>query len=201
MSIANIPNKISLFLWHFIKKQRLSFFLITMTATIANLANNTIWPLITGTLVDAFNSLNDKPKDSALDIIFMPMITALVFWIFIEFVQRVKGILLGFTMPKFEANIRTSMFNYVSNHSHSYFAQQHVGGIAQRISDMPKSAKLIVDDILTVFTPLIISIIASSSFFFSMHPMLSCILFGWLGTHFILCIFFCLKTVNSVFYE
>jgi len=198
MSKTKIPDKIGSFLWYFLKKQPWAFFFITVTATVATLANNTVWPLITGNLVDTFNSFDGKSTGRELEIILWPLIIALVFWIFIEFIQRSKGILLGLTMPKFEANIRTTMFNYVSNHSHSYFAQRHVGGIAQRISDMPKSAKLIIDDMLTVFTPLIISIIASSSVFFSMHPMLSGIFFMWLVLHFTLCIFFCLKAVNNV---
>ena len=198
MSRTEMPNKVGAFLWSFLKKQPLAFSFITITATVSTLANNTIWPYITGNLVDAFNALHDVPQEEALDFVLTPLIIALSFWIFIEIIQRLKGVILGTTMPKFEANIRTLMFNYVSNHSHSYFVQQHIGGIAQRISDIPKSAKLVIDDLLTVFVPLVISISASSSVFFSMHPILAAIFFIWLGMHFALCVFFCLKTANSV---
>ncbi|MDJ1257541.1 MAG: ABC transporter ATP-binding protein/permease [Candidatus Midichloria sp.] len=195
---TKMPKKIGAFLWYFLKKQPWAFSFITITATISTLSNNTIWPYITGNLVDAFNKLNSSAPEADLNIILVPLAVALAFWVFIEFVQRSKGVLLGFAMPKFEANIRISMFNYVSNHSHSYFVQTHVGGIAQRISDMPKSAKLVIDDLLTVFVPLIISIIASSSVFLSMHLLLAAIFFTWLGLHFTLCVFFCLKAANSV---
>lgn len=195
---AKMPNKVGAFLWYFLKEQPFAFSFITITAIISTLANNTIWPYIIGNLVDVFNLINDVPKEAVPNLIITPLLIALVFWVFIEVIQRSKGIVLGIAVPKFEANIRTLMFNYVSNYSHSYFVQQHVGSIAQRISDMPKSAKLVVDDLLTVFIPLIVSIIASSLVFFSMHPLLAIIFFMWLGVHFVLCVFFCFKAANSV---
>jgi ATP-binding cassette subfamily B protein len=197
-TIQTLPKSVCAFLVHFVKKQFWSFLFITITATIASLASNTLWPLITGNLVDAFNSVVDASKKDGSNVVYKPLIVAISFWIMMEFIHRLKGILLGVTMPKFEANIRTSMFRYVSNHSHSYFTQKHVGGISQRISDMPKSAKIVVDDMLTIFIPLIISIIVSTSVFFSMHPILSCVFCGWLVLHIGVSLFFCLKSVNQV---
>lgn len=195
--VNKIPTNIWKFLLHFIKQQPLGFLFITLTATIASLANGSIWPYITGNLVDSFAKLENKRIDSdLLSYIIKPLLIALLFWVFIEVVQRGKGVLLGFIAPKFEANIRMAVFQYVSRHSYSYFVKNYVGSIAHRIDDLPRSARLIVDDILTVFFPLIVSIITSSAVFFSMHPILAAIFFIWLSMHFLLCLAFCTKAAS-----
>ena len=147
-----LPQGTFAFLMHFIRKQKIGFFFIFLTALIATIANHSLWPYITGDLVDKFASLS---RDSVGEIV-KPCMIALALWVFIEFVQRSKGFLLGNICPKFEANIRKSSFEQIIRHSHTYFINKHVGAIAHRIDDLPRSARLIVDDILTIFLPLII---------------------------------------------
>ena len=187
-----LPQGTFAFLMHFIRKQKIGFFFIFLTALIATIANHSLWPYITGDLVDKFASLS---RDSVGEIV-KPCMIALALWVFIEFVQRSKGFLLGNICPKFEANIRKSSFEQIIRHSHTYFINKHVGAIAHRIDDLPRSARLIVDDILTIFLPLIISILLSSTLFFNMHLALASIFFGWLLLHFLLSIFFCIQSTK-----
>lgn len=187
-----LPQSTFAFLLHFVKKQKAGFFFIFLVSSIATIANHSLWPYITGDLVDKFASLS---KDS-VDQIIKPCMFALVFWIFIEFVQRSKGFLLAYICPKFEANIRQSSFEQIIRHSHTYFVHKHVGSIAHRIDDLPRSARLIVDDILTIFLPLIISILLSSTMFWHMHITLASIFFSWLICHFLLSIYFCIRSTK-----
>ncbi len=187
-----LPKGTFAFLMYFVNKQRFGFFCIFIVATIATIANHSLWPYITGDLVDKFSSLS---KESVNNIIH-PCLIALAFWVFIELIQRSKGFLLSYICPQFEANIRKSAFENIIRHGHTYFIHKHVGAIAHRIDDLPRSARLIVDDILTIFLPLILSIVLSSFMFFQMHFALAAIFCIWLLSHLLLSIFFCIQSTK-----
>lgn len=187
--MRKLPKSIPAFISIFVKKQWKIFTLITLAAIISTLANNTIWPLITGSLIDAFGGLNPN-TDNPFDKLFKPLVVAMFFWVFMEFLQRGKGFLLAYSMPIFQASIRMFTFDYISHHSHTYFANKYIGALAYRIDDLPRSAKLIVDDVLTVFLPLIISVFCSAGILFQMHPKLSIIFLIWLMTYMILAYIF-----------
>ncbi len=198
--MIKLPNKVFPFLYFFIKKQWLGFLLITITATVAGIANSTIWPYITGDLVDSFSQL-DKSKGNLLLALLKPLGIALGFWIFIELVQRIKGILLGVITPKFQANIRMKAFEYVSNQPYNYFTNKYVGNLSHCINNLPNSAKLIVDDVLTVFIPLFISVLLSSAFLLNMNPILAGVFFSWISIHIILSFVFSKKSIKYSFIQ
>ena len=110
------------------------------------------------------------------------LFTVISFWIISEVLNRCKGFCLAYIMPKFETNIKLAAFKYVNQHSYSYFIGSYVGSIANRINDLPRSANMIMDILITVFAPLIFSMLISSSLFFEMKPTLSFMLFGWLSS-------------------
>lgn len=188
--MKKLPTKVFTFLLIFVLRQWKYFLFTTIAALGATLANNTIWPYITGDLVDAFASL-DHNIDDAFVKLRKPLWTAFGFWCFMEILQRGKGFILAHFMPQFEANIRMAVFEYVSNHSYSYFTNKYVGAIAHRIDDLPRSARLITDDVLTVFFPLMISVIFSSTIMFDMHPILAAIFIIWLLCYISLSVIFC----------
>lgn len=193
--MLKVHKNIWLFLLQFVFKQRLIFLFLGIVSIILNVCNNLVWPAITGNLVDILSSIDDRKK-GLIELVGMPLIVALAFWALIELTQRLKGLILAFAMPKFEAAIRMNIFSHVIQHSHSFFIDKHKGAIANRISDMPKSARVIVDDCITVFIPLIISIIISSCAYFTLHPMLALIIFSWLIMHFGLALFFGIKAAH-----
>ncbi len=184
-----IPTKFFNFLWFFVKKQPVGFIIITL-ASLVNAISSTVWPYVTGNLVDAFVEYSGNMED-AFSALKKPILIAFCFWIFIELLSRVRGFSLSYVMPKFQAAIRLSAFKYVSQHSHSYFVSNYVGGIANRISDLPRGAQMVVDVLITIFLPVLVAIILSCSFFFAVNPYLCLILSSWLGLHLILLSLMC----------
>ena len=185
-----LPKKVAPFIFMFVKKQWQLFLLINISATVAMLATNTIWPSITGDLIDIFNNLDQNPGKS-ISMLYKPLLLALLFWVFVETMQRCKGFAMAYTKPKFESNIRMSVFQYTSRHSHNYFMQKYIGAIAHRIDDLPRGASLIVDDILTIFIPLLISILSSSAIMFTMHMTLSTTFTVWILSYIAVVLVFC----------
>lgn len=183
--IERIPtNRIKFFI-HFIKKQKFSFtFLILFASTAASL--NSIWPFITGNLIDTINEYS-KPKSEFFDHLGLFMLATFAFWIVLEIFNRLQGFALAYIFPNFEKNIRMESFKYANQHSQAYFANNYVGGIANRISDMPRSASMVVDCIINDFLPFFVGMIVTVSLFTTLDPTLSGILLGWLAIHFAIC--------------
>ena len=99
------------------------------------------------------------------------MSLVVIYWVTATVAHSIKGFFLGATRPKFCAAIRSHLVHQVMQHRHSYFVNKYIGDISQRIAEIPKSAQLICDNLLTVFIPIFISIILSSIVFFSVHPL------------------------------
>ncbi len=193
---GDLPENVFKFLFRFFIIHPVGFSLIAITAILADISVAVLMPYAEGELVDSINSTtylkvlgnNNGPITAMLYFCFI--------WFLIEFCSRCKGVLLSIFIPRLEGNMRVAAFKQVNMHSHSYFVQSHIGGIAQRISDMPRSAKLIMDDILTIFIPLFISIIIASSVFFQIHYVISLIFTLWFSLHIALCVMFCSKAVD-----
>ncbi|CAL7961164.1 putative ABC transporter ATP-binding protein [Alphaproteobacteria bacterium] len=197
--MLKLPSNVFAFLYFFVRQQYLSFSLIAIVSTISVIANNSMWPYITGELVDSFSKLGEKAD--VMGALGLQLGGALALWVFIELVQRSKGFLFGQTMPKFEANIRTTTFNYVLSQPYSRFFQKNSDAIAYRIDDLPRSSRLIIDDVLSVFLPLPFSIILSSSIFFHMHFALAAVFLVWLVSQFIFSLAFCYKAAQHASYQ
>lgn len=179
--MGQIPKQFFGFLWFFIKKQKLGFLIVTLASLVTSISA-TVWPYLISDLVDALNDYNG-PLSEAIHVLKVPLISALVFWVSLEGLARVRGYVASRVMPRFQTQIRDEAFKYVSKHSHNYFVSNLVGGIANRISDLPRGAHLVVDVLITIFIPIIVSLVISCSIFSTLHIKLSLILGGWLGLH------------------
>ncbi len=166
--MRTVPKSVIPFLIHFMKKHQCGFIIIALSATTVHVSSNTLWPYIMGELVSAFNEL-DVSKTKSISTLFWPMMWALVFWASATLAHSLKGFTMSKVNPLFCADIRKELFDGVMHHKHTYFVHKHIGGIAQRISELPRSAQYICDNTLTVFGPIGISIALSSLVFCTVH--------------------------------
>lgn len=172
-SIYGVPNlSVTQFIFFFIKRYKLNYFLITLCALIVTVSSNTFWPYISGMLIDALEGL-DSIEGKSLDTVFPLLIYSMLYWVISTLAHGIKGFIFVPTRAKFCADIRTSLYDLVMHHRHSFFINKHIGNISQRISELPKSAQLICDNSLTIFGPMIISVIVSSTAFFYVNWMIS----------------------------
>ena len=190
--MEKIPTSIRSFIWHFVNVQKLGFLFFGITSLVFAVSS-AIWPLITGNIIDQLTAQSDLKQ-------LMPLVWgAFGFWVVIEFVTRLRGITFAWTIPKLESNIRCSIFNYVNNHSFSFFSNGHPGGLANRVDHLPTSASMIIDILLTDVFPVIVAIILSSAIFAIINIYLSLALFLWLVTHLFLCFFFSSRAARYSF--
>lgn len=192
--MSKVPSTRVAFFLFFISKQRFVFFLFFLCSFAAALSAS-IWPLITGNLIDALGEYNGDRKEvfHTLGTLF---VSALSFWVMIEFLERFRGFLGAFLYPQFEANIRMLTFEYVNQHSHSYFARNFVGTIANKICDLPRSSSIVIDCLFNNMFPMFIAIGFSTIIFLDLNQRLAELWFFWLTIHLFLCIYAGMHAAN-----
>lgn len=109
-------------------------------------------------------------------------------WLYIEIAFRISGFMMAKAFPKLEAQIRMMMFEYVQDHSYSYFANHFAGNISNRINDMTQSATRILQLVITLFIPAFIAIIIASIIFYTISPWFALLLSGWTALHIGICL-------------
>ena len=115
-----LPKTLAKFIWYFVKKQK-PYFIIIQTTALAWSVDNTAWPFFLKMLIDKITVFT--PGQGNIWHYLMPILFfAASIWISIEIAFRISGFMMASVFPKFEAQIRMHMFEYVQDHSYSYFA-------------------------------------------------------------------------------
>jgi len=105
------------------------------------------------------------------------------FWILAEVFMRIQGVLQIYTFPKFRANIREAVFDYVKSHSHAFFSSQFSGSIAKRLADLPNSCQAIMEIICLQFVTAITGALIVFIMMWFTQPIFAVILIVWLLLH------------------
>lgn len=139
----NIPTKSLTFIWHFIKQQPIAFLIIFITCLIWPI-NEVGFPYCIKLIINVL--AKETPNSETLWLnLFTPLFITVSLWLCMEVAMRLQGIVLAIAFPKFKANIRNTVFNYVLDHSQDYFANHFAGSIANKISDLAFSSERITE--------------------------------------------------------
>ena len=142
---AELPKKLGQFFLYFIKKQRLAFIVFFLAPITMVLENNAI-PYSLKMIVDALGS--HSPGQN----IFLAVAPALWVgggaWITLLLILRLQNWWQGYVIPRFQADVRMSVFNYLSKQSYHYFSNQMAGSLANKINDLPRA----LDSIFMIIT-------------------------------------------------
>lgn len=186
-----LPKTLSGFVWHFLKKHWKWLVAIQIFALGWTL-DHTLWPYVIMVLVDDITNFTGD-RSQMWSYLAAPIIMGLTLWIVVELFFRFCGFLLSRVIPKLEAEIRTSMFNYVQHHSYQYFSNQMAGAIANKISDMPQSLTRALQQVILLFIPVLMALIVSTIFFFRISPLFAILLCVWAAVQLIICLYYAKK--------
>ena len=176
-----IPNKMTLFLWHFVKKQPVTFFVALISAFSWSL-NEMFFPYFIKLIVNTITGFHGDPHH-VYQALLIPIVALVFCWILMEISQRIQGLVLAYGFPKFRAHIRESAFRYISHHSHHYFANHFAGSIAQKLSSLPNSCQNVVEIVIFTFFSIIVALITAFTLMWLTHPTFSLILLTWFCLH------------------
>lgn len=187
----SLPTTLLRFFWHFAKKYRWQIFIIQLLCSAWSI-DHTLWPYVMMLIIDGItNYASDKAE--MWQILSTPIIMGICLFIGIESAHRIYGFIWAWVLPRLEADVRLSMFNYVQHHSFQYFSSHFSGSISNKISDMTQSMTRILQLFMMLFMPVMLALIISLSFFAWVHYTFALILGSWLFVHFAICIGFSAK--------
>jgi ATP-binding cassette subfamily B protein len=186
--METLPKTLPAFFWHFIKKQWLIFALIQFFC-FGWAFDHTLWPYIFMRVIDLITNMPTDRSDM-WNILAPTLWMWGGLWILLEFFFRMSGYLMVKAIPKIEADVRMSMFDYVQHHSYRYFNDHLAGTLANKISDMPKGVTNVIQLVATLFLPVFLAIIITLVAFFFIQPLFALIMFSWIVIHMSVCLWF-----------
>lgn len=172
-----LPNTLFAFLRHFLRPYRLTFLGMVVSVFLYAILT-AVSPYLLKLIIDKATICLTVPQ-GLLATVFIPAVLFVLLyqvmdlcWIAFDFF-RLK------TLPKIRADIINTMFSYLQGHSYSYFQKNFTGSLANKISDMARSAESVIAQIVEpIFSQIMALIVAVIAMYF-VNPFFSGVLLLW----------------------
>ena len=142
---SQLPKTIGRFFLHFVKKQRVAF-IFFLLAPIVMVLENSVIPYSLKMIVDAL-AVYTKGQN-----IFSLLAPALLLgggaWVAMLVIVRLQNWWQAYVIPKFQADVRMSVFDYLNKQSYNYFSNEMAGSLANKVNDLPRA----LDSIFMIIT-------------------------------------------------
>lgn len=188
---SSLPKTFMPFLWHFIKPQWGSFLILTI-CMLGWSVQEAVYPYFLKLFIDQVNQ-HENNKAAIFSVLSTILFTGMGLWILIEIGYRSYDFLIARVFPRFQAQVRNAMFEYVMDHSHQYFSDNFAGSIASRISRMTDALINIIIICLTIFTPVFFAFVISIFILYQAKPLFGIIMGVWFIIHITITILFTQK--------
>ncbi len=176
-----MPSTLLKFLWFFVKKQKVTFSLALFTALVWAV-NEACFPFFIKKIINGVAEFKGDRAD--IYQVLMPTLTLLFgLWILMELCQRVQGTVLIYFFPRFRANIRGEVLEYVKKHSYNYFSNHYAGGVAKRLTELPNSCQNVLEIFVFNFISIIVAFAVSLYLMWEAKPLFAHILLAWFVVH------------------
>src|SRR3989338_3301531 len=177
----NLPQSTFSFIFYFVRQQWIKFSIFTLMSVVWA-TNDSFFPYFLKRIVNTLQFYRGNPE-GIYTVLRGTLLLLVLFWVGTEILLRIQGIIQIYTFPKFRANIRESVFNYVKSHSHEYFANHFAGNISKKLADLPSSAQNIMEIICFNFITAATGAIIVLIMMWNTKPIFAAILFTWLFFH------------------
>jgi ATP-binding cassette subfamily B protein len=176
------------FLFSFLRRQKYSFlFLVLISLMWA--VEQVLFPYAVKMIIDVLASY-EGDRSQVYEVLAFPLWLGAGVWIASITAWRTADVIEYFFAPRFQANIREAMTQYVFSHSHRYFSEHLAGSIANKIGDMVRGAYYIVNQAVRFFFPNLIAVLATAAVMCTISYVFGAILLVWAAVHLFLCGYF-----------
>lgn len=183
-----LPKMFLPFLWHFVRRQIIGFAILTFVMLSWSLQES-LYPYFIKLVIDKI-ALYGTDKSEIFSALSTTLIIWFSVWVTIELGFRIFDFLSVKVFPRFQADVRTALFDYAQQHSHQYFSDNFAGSIASKISRMTDAIMNVVNIILTIFIPILLAFVISVSILYQAKPVFGIILGVWFLIHLSITYFF-----------
>lgn len=151
---TQLPKKLGRFFWHFIKQRPVAFTIFFLAPISMVLENNAI-PYSLKMIVDALAT--HTPQQNVFVLVAPALLLGASAWLSLIIILRLQDWWQAYVMPKFQADVRMAVMEYLSKQSYHYFSNQMTGSLANKVNDLPRA----LDSIFMIITWYAIAAISS----------------------------------------
>lgn len=135
--MQQLPSTVLKFGLYFFKKQPVAFTIFFLVPVFGVLESNVL-PYSLKMIIDAISAANvDRAS------IFTTIKPAIFLWlgasVLLVLIYRMQNYWQAEAIPKFQADIRMTVLNYVTKHSYQYFSDQFAGSLVNKINDLART--------------------------------------------------------------
>jgi len=174
------PIKFTRFLFHFIRKYKVEFFILIFTSLTYSTCQS-LFPYLIKLVINVGNPTNINLHTNNLVLLLS------VIWIFLQLLINFQGIYIYKTFPPLKAIIKNSIFNYVTEFDEEFFIRLSNGSISRCINNIANSSEKIIQICLFNILAIICAFILSVIMMTYTSTIFSILLIVW----------FCLHTLTS----
>ncbi len=164
------------YLWAGIRPQKWRMFVLIFSVTIANVAI-IITPVFYKQFFDVVNAGGDKAviAQSLIKIIMYVAILNSVFWIG----YRIASLANNTFQPMVVANLKRQAYDYIMQHSYSFFTNSFVGSLVQKVNRFARAFEDLSDNFMWNFLPLVVRAVLIFFIVSFINIWISAIIFIW----------------------
>ncbi len=178
--MQQLPSTLIKFFWHFAKKQRLAF-IVFFLAPCLLIFEVTVIPYGLKMIIDV---ISQSQHHQATFQQLAPALCLMGFsWLAIVILFRLQGGWQAYVIPKFQANIRLSLLDYLTQHDYHYFANQFAGELANKVGDLARSLETIRMIVSWNLIGALSTAVASIAMLLIISPTFAVILASWIIVH------------------
>ncbi|MEK7124681.1 MAG: ABC transporter ATP-binding protein [Patescibacteria group bacterium] len=176
------------FYWEGIKPQKRLFFGLILFVALANITG-VIIPVFYKQFFDVITAgyLNSAIAPKLLSIIIVIAFLNGLFWLF----YRLATIFNFNYQPNAIANLKQNSYNYLMEHSHSFFSNNFTGSLVQRVNRSARSFEHLSDRVIWEVLPLLVKIVSIFTIVYLFNSWIALIILCWAF------IFICFNAVFS----
>lgn len=172
------PKDVLSAFWAGMKETKIWFFVLIFSIVLNNVIFSFI-PLFYKDFFDIISSTN--PGDAVVGqslVLIIIKIASLhaIIWIF----WRVASFSINIFQPKTIAKLKQNSFDYLIEHSYSFFSNNFTGSIVQRVNRFTRAFERLTDRFLFNVIPTAVQIIVIISILFFINSTIAFIFLGWL---------------------
>ncbi len=183
-----LPKTVLPFIFQFVRRQKLYFAAIVLISTVWAI-NDAFFPYFVKKIVNGVQDYQG-PREGIYSALAGVLTLIVIFWLLTEIFLRLQGVIQLYAFPRFRANIREAVFNYVKSHSHEYFSSHFAGDIAKKLADLPTSCQALIEIVSFNFVTAMMGAVIVFVMMWLTKPVFAIILLIWLFLHFGLTVVF-----------
>jgi len=183
---VGLPDVLKAF-WQAIRPQKISLYFCIFAYTTVGVLNLVV-PLFYKKFFDllAINSDKDSLAPQLVKFLIIILVLHFIIWIFFR--------VASFVTNDFEANtmarLKQMSFDYMINHSHSFFTNTFTGALIQRVNRFARSFERIYDTLVFNIIPLFVNVVGVIIIVWFIESIISYIIFGWIAVVIVFNFFF-----------